>query len=345
VSRDAYQPVTPPQRSEEALGPAVEIVSAGNEVLLGDVLDTNTNWLCVRITGLGGHVRRTVMLRDEVDVIAQELRAAIARRPALIFTVGGLGPTTDDLTLAGVAAALGVPLELHAEAEGMVRERYAEFAARNNVPFAGMNEARRKMARLPKGAAPLVNSVGGAPGVLIRLDGEGRIITAGPRDVECTASAPAAAGQTAGASAASASAALAPTSDKPAPTASAPEPAVTIVSLPGVPAELRAIVDESLTDVLAAIFGDACFEERVLVVDTQDESAIAHVLADVEQTHPHVYIKSRAQRIGSEHVNRITAAARGTDAAALTALLDPVMVDLRAGIEAAGFTASPAPPD
>jgi molybdopterin-biosynthesis enzyme MoeA-like protein len=113
-----------------------------------------------------------------------------------------------------------------------------------------------------------------------------------------------------------------------------------IVSLPGVPGELRAIVDESLGAVLAGIFGDACFEERVLIVDTQDESAIAHVLAAVEQKHPHVYIKSRAQRIGSEHVNQITAAARGADAAALAALLDPAIHDLRRGIEAAGFSAT-----
>ncbi|MBM3147940.1 MAG: competence/damage-inducible protein A, partial [Actinobacteria bacterium] len=203
----AYVPPTPPSRSDDALGPAVEVVSAGNEVLLGDVLDTNTNWLCVRVTALGGHVRRTVMLRDEIESIAAELRAVIAARPALIFTVGGLGPTTDDLTLAGVAAALDVPLVLHPDAERMVTERYAEFAERRSVPFAGLNEPRRKMARLPRGATPLLNPVGGAPGVLLRLDGDGRIV-----------------GDDAG--------------------------AITIVSLPGVPAELKAIVEESLADEL-----------------------------------------------------------------------------------------------
>jgi molybdopterin-biosynthesis enzyme MoeA-like protein len=324
VSDDPYVPVTPPQRAEEALGPAVEIVSAGNEVLLGDVLDTNTNWLCLRVTALGGHVRRTMMLRDEVDVIAQELRAAVARRPALIFTVGGLGPTTDDLTLAGVAAALGVPLELHPLAERMVRERYEAFAARRSVPFAGMNDARRKMARLPRGATPLTNSVGGAPGVLIRLDADGRILSGDAGE---------AASGTDG------------FGEPPSSVDDSGGAVTTIVSLPGVPGELRAIVDESLGDSLASIFGDACFEERVLIVDTQDESAIAHVLAEVEQAHPHVYIKSRAQLMGSEHVNRITAAARGADAAAVAALLDPVIADLCGGVEAAGFTATPARPD
>jgi len=288
---DEYAPLTPPARDDLVLGPAVEIVSAGNEVLLGDVLDTNTNWLCRRVTALGGHVRRTMMLRDEVETIAAELRRAVARGPALLFTVGGLGPTTDDLTLLGVATALGRPLELHPEAERMVAERYAEFAARQHVADAGMNEARRKMARLPRGAQPLVNRVGGAPGVLIEQDG------------------------------------------------------VTIVSLPGVPGELRAIVDESLGDVLARIFGSAAFSERVLVVDTQDESAIAHILAEVEQAHPLVYIKSRAQQIGSEKVNRVTAAARGTHAAAVAALLDPVIAELRTRIEAAGIATSAGEPE
>ena len=277
----------PPERTPQALGPAVEIVSAGNEVLLGDVLDTNSNWLSRRITGLGGHVRRTMMLRDEVDTIAQELRAAHARRPALIFTVGGLGPTTDDLTLAAVAQAFGRPLEPHPEAERMVRERYQEFAARELVPFAGMNPARLKMARLPQGSAPLLNLIGGAPGVLLEIDG------------------------------------------------------VAIVSLPGVPPELQYIVDNSCIELFARLFGVSHYEERTLIVDTQDESAIAHVLAAVEARHPRVYIKSRAQRIGSEHVNRITCSARGDDAAAVEALLSPAVAELMTGISAEGFAVRP----
>ena len=311
---DDYTPRVPPERGEEVLGPAVEIVSAGNEVLLGDVLDTNTNWLCTRVTGLGGHVRRTVMLRDEVETIAAELRGAIGRRPALVFTVGGLGPTTDDLTLLGVAAALDVPLALDDEAVAMVRERYEQFASRDHVPFAGLNEARLKMARLPRGSRPLVNPVGGAPGVLIEL-GAGQLERLDGRRHEAARGLP------------SADSSVAP---------SGPPP-VSVVSLPGVPSELKAIVDESLDEVLERIFGDAHFEERSLLVATQDESAIADVLAEVERDHPRVYIKSRAQRIGSDRVNRVTAAARGADGAEVEALLTPVIDDLRRGIAAVGF--------
>jgi molybdopterin-biosynthesis enzyme MoeA-like protein len=156
--------------------PIVEILSAGNEVLIGDVLDTNTSWLCTRVTSLGGLVRRTVMLRDDVDAIGAELRGCLARRPALIFTVGGLGPTSDDRTLEGVALGLGVALELHPGAERMVAAKYEEFFAPVYVPFPELNENRRKMARLPAGAEPLVNPIGGAPAVLCR-SGETRVLS------------------------------------------------------------------------------------------------------------------------------------------------------------------------
>ena len=208
--------------------PIVEIVSAGNEVLIGDVLDTNTNWLCTRVTGLGGLVRHTVMLRDDIEAIADELRDSLARRPALVFTVGGLGPTSDDRTLEGVALGLGVVLELHPEAERLVAAKYEEFHAAGYVPFAELNDSRRKMARLPAGAEPIVNPIGGAPAVLCRA-GETRI-----------------------------------------------------VSLPGVPGELMAIVDESLGALFADVFGAARYEERSLEVELQDESAIADILRAAE---------------------------------------------------------------
>jgi len=263
--------------------PAVEIVAAGNEVLLGDVLDTNTNWLCRQITALGGQVRRTVLVRDDVSAIADEVRAAVARRPALLLTVGGLGPTNDDTTLAGVAAGVGRPLELHPEAERMVADKYAEFASRGFVPFAEMNEARRKMAVLPRGARPLINPIGGAPAVLLEID------------------------------------------------------ATAIVSLPGVPEELYAIVEESMNDILGRIFASAYYEQRVLVVGLQDESAIADILAKAETTHPRVYIKSRAVVMGPDRVLHVTLSARGADKVALDALLTAPERDITQDVGAAGY--------
>jgi molybdopterin-biosynthesis enzyme MoeA-like protein len=271
--------------------PVVEVLSAGNEVLIGDVLDTNTNWLCTRVTRLGGLVRRTVMLRDDVDAIGAELRGCLGRRPALVFTVGGLGPTSDDRTLEGVALGLGVGLELHPEAERMVTEKYLEFYEAGYVPFPGLNEERRKMARLPAGAEPLANPIGGAPGVLCRREG------------------------------------------------------TRVVSLPGVPGELKAIVDESLGPLVAEVFGAAHYEERSLEVELQDESAIAGVLRAAERDHPAVYVKSRAKVLGSTPAIRITLSGRGEDCAAVAALLAPAAEQLLAQIAAAGFAVRPAPPE
>ena len=57
----------------------VEIIVTGNEVLLGDVLDTNTNWMCKRITAFGGRVERVVIVRDEMDAIVREVRSSLER--------------------------------------------------------------------------------------------------------------------------------------------------------------------------------------------------------------------------------------------------------------------------
>ncbi len=147
----------------------IEILGIGNEILLGDVQDTNTHWLCRQVTGRGGRVRRVTIVGDEPAVIAAEIKAALGRRPAAIFTSGGLGPTDDDLTLAAVAAALSVPLEENAEALALVAARYTELAEQGYVASAELSPERRKMARLPRGAVPLANRVGTAPGVLLRL--------------------------------------------------------------------------------------------------------------------------------------------------------------------------------
>ncbi|HEX9037735.1 MAG TPA: molybdopterin-binding protein [Ktedonobacterales bacterium] len=148
----------------------VEVVAAGNELLIGDVVDTNSNWLCKRITGIGGAVKRVALVRDEAPAIADEVRGALERGAHVIFTVGGLGPTDDDLTLQAVALATQRGLELNADAQGMVKRKYEELARSGAVQSAEMTPSRLKMAHLPQGAQALVNSVGGAPGVLVRMN-------------------------------------------------------------------------------------------------------------------------------------------------------------------------------
>jgi nicotinamide-nucleotide amidase len=147
----------------------VEIFIIGNEILIGDIQDTNTNWLCREINGMGGYVSRATVLRDEHDVIAAEIHAALGRGADMIFTSGGLGPTADDLTLAAVARGAGLKTQLHELALQMVKDRYDELTAKGILSQGGLNPAREKMAWLPEGAVPLENPVGTAPGVLLQI--------------------------------------------------------------------------------------------------------------------------------------------------------------------------------
>lgn len=151
--------------------PAVEILVIGNEVLAGDVLDTNSHWLCRELAARGARARRVTVLPDEPSPIGEALLAARSRAPDLILTCGGLGPTADDLTVPAIAAALGHPLSEHPQAYAMIRDFYAQLYARGDVTTPDMTPARAKMARMPRAAEPLANSVGAAPGVLLREGG------------------------------------------------------------------------------------------------------------------------------------------------------------------------------
>lgn len=148
----------------------VEIMAIGNELLLGDTLDTNTQWLCQFVTGSGGRVERAVLLPDDRQVIARELRQALERKPDLILMTGGLGPTDDDLTLEAVADALQRPLLLNDTARELVRRKYVALAEAGYVADATLTDSRMKMARLPHGSEPVENPVGAAPAVITRTN-------------------------------------------------------------------------------------------------------------------------------------------------------------------------------
>ena len=145
----------------------VEIFSIGDELLRGVVQDSNSHWMAQRIAARGARLRRVVVLPDDPPTCAEEIRAAFRRSPALVITQGGLGPTDDDRTREAIGLATGRPLELHADAEAIVRRRYAELAAAGRVTDADLHEARLRMAHLPRGARALDNHIGAAPGVVL----------------------------------------------------------------------------------------------------------------------------------------------------------------------------------
>ncbi len=89
--------------------PTAAVIVIGNEVLSGKVKDANTPYFIERLRGLGIRLSRVVMIEDGVDIIAEAVRDAAARFD-YVFTSGGLGPTHDDLTMAGVARAFDCAL-------------------------------------------------------------------------------------------------------------------------------------------------------------------------------------------------------------------------------------------
>jgi molybdenum cofactor synthesis domain-containing protein len=130
------------------------VLTVGNEIVSGDVENTNASWLARRLAELGLEVKLIAAVRDDIEEIAVFLHAE-SPRADFVFVTGGLGGTPDDITREGVAAAFGLPCEEVSAVAAALRER---FEAR------GLGDYAARWACLPSGAEPLANPLGGAPG-------------------------------------------------------------------------------------------------------------------------------------------------------------------------------------
>ena len=143
----------------------VEILSIGNELLLGNTVNTNASWLSSKVTSLGGEVTRITTVGDQLGAISGAVNEALRRAPDFLITTGGIGPTFDDMTLRGVAKALGRRVKLDKQAVRLIREHYT----RRLHGSIELTKPRLKMGRIPTGSAPLRNPVGTAPAVSLRV--------------------------------------------------------------------------------------------------------------------------------------------------------------------------------
>ncbi len=140
------------------------VVAVGDELLLGDIVNGNAAWLGERLAAAGAPVVHSSMVGDDVERIATAVRRALDDADVVVLT-GGLGPTSDDLTRDAVAAVAGVPLERSPELEQSLRDRFAAY--RFEMPVAVLRQAD-----VPRGAQPLDNPVGTAPGLRLELGGQ-----------------------------------------------------------------------------------------------------------------------------------------------------------------------------
>ncbi len=130
------------------------IMIIGNEILWGQTLDKNTQFLCTQLTSLGIYVQEVRIIRDEKDHIIKVIHE-LKNAYTYVFTTGGIGPTHDDITAQSVADALGYPLQINEEALKDLKEYYKDQ---------DLTPGRLKMAQVPEGSTLIKNTVSGAPG-------------------------------------------------------------------------------------------------------------------------------------------------------------------------------------
>lgn len=139
-----------------------EIIIIGDEILYGQTLDTNSAYMGEKLNELGVEVSYKTSVGDDVKKIVEAIHLA-QRRADLVISTGGLGPTSDDLTVKAIAKAFKRNLIFHPEILKKIEER---FQARGiQMPKINQNQAL-----LPQGAKALENQLGSAPGVLIEED-------------------------------------------------------------------------------------------------------------------------------------------------------------------------------
>ena len=204
-----------------ASGFGVAVVAVGDELLLGDVINANLGWLGRTLAASGVRVVRGFEVGDGVADIVAALKQAAATAQAVVVT-GGLGPTTDDRTRQGLAAAAGVGLHRDRDLEATIATWY-EGRGRPAPPNVW------SQADVPDGARPIANPLGTAPGLAMVIAGR------------------------------------------------------PVYALPGVPAELQAMVEASVAPELAQLAGSPrALVTRQLRVAVTGESAVAQQLSSLE---------------------------------------------------------------
>jgi competence/damage-inducible protein CinA-like protein len=135
--------------------PSAEIITIGTEILLGEIVDTNTRYIARILRGLGVDLYRTITIGDNVERIAEAIGNSM-KRAEIVITTGGLGPTVDDPTREAVAKAMGVETEFREDLWEQVVEVISRYGRKPS-------ENQKRQAYVPQGAIGIKNPVGTAP--------------------------------------------------------------------------------------------------------------------------------------------------------------------------------------
>lgn len=201
-----------------------EIITIGDEILIGQIVDTNSAWMGTRLNEAGIQVNRITSIPDNAAHITETLDDAL-RRVDVVLITGGLGPTRDDITKETLAAYFGMPLRLHQPS----MEFLAGLLAKRGIDF---NAGNRSQAMLPEGCTVIPNRNGTAPGMWFERDGK------------------------------------------------------IVISMPGVPFEMKALMEEEVLPRLKSHFRLNAIVHKTAVTMGLAESVLAETIAPWEEALP-----------------------------------------------------------
>ncbi|HKZ69923.1 MAG TPA: CinA family nicotinamide mononucleotide deamidase-related protein, partial [Anaerolineales bacterium] len=154
-----------------------EIIAIGAEILLGEIVDTNSALISKKLQGIGMPLHYTSTVGDDLDRITAVIRHALSRSD-IVITTGGLGPTVDDMTREGIARATGRPLIFDESLLNQIEERFQRWGRK-------MTENNRQQAYRPEGSLVIENPVGTAPSFIVDLGDRVTVSLPGvPREME-----------------------------------------------------------------------------------------------------------------------------------------------------------------
>ncbi|MBO6518146.1 MAG: competence/damage-inducible protein A [Bacteroidia bacterium] len=201
-----------------------EIITIGDEILIGQIVDTNSAWLGQQLNPLGWEITRITTISDTIDEITSAVDTALNRSDLVIMT-GGLGPTKDDVTKSALCTYFNTELVFDEATYVHVEKLFRHFKRE-------VSEVNRNQAYIPANAKALFNRFGTAPGMWFKTD----------RGI--------------------------------------------LVSLPGVPYEMKCIIEDEVIPRIQSMSSDV-FEHRTIVVSGVPESIISERIASVENSLNH----------------------------------------------------------
>ena len=141
------------------MNPTASMLVIGDEILSGRTRESNMNFLAIELSKVGIDLKEVRIVRDYKPAIISAV-INLSSSFDLVFTSGGIGPTHDDITSECMAEAFNQSLEIHKDARNKLEDYYRELGKK-------LNSSRLGMARIPKGAELIENSVSAAPGFSI----------------------------------------------------------------------------------------------------------------------------------------------------------------------------------